>query len=416
MKHKIVWIAGIMAVLISVILISVDTRSIVMKEGTPGDTVVKDDGTKRVRLDAYIMSGTRKDQIYRTWYADGEQVDYDTVLIGADSEVVLEYGGDYDGWYVYRVNPEPYCVDDKEGTVTFRDFGSLQDIDAFEVEVREYRLLTLYQEISGNSSDSDAVTYLEMAGEVITDIRHQKQQELGKLKSGEKVVIRTKEGYKAVAAGLELTEKTYMPSTGETQYTYVVAEGDNIYADLTVCRNEAVEGAYHQPESEHGAVTLEWYMDGTRIPENEKPEDDAKVRLCIDAYDGYYVEGSSTGYTDCIKNMTYDYYVSHVDELMEEHPIRKLIEISLPEGDDTGKCTYRYNDKKVSGSVRIKEGETIEMIYRVTDDSFRVRDDGILDLLGKIFPKDYRKIQITADTSMDGRSLDIASYVQVEKK
>ena len=99
------------------------------------------------------------------------------------------------------------------------------------------------------------------------------------------------------------------------------------------------------------------------IKDGDILENDEKVIVTISADDGYYVTGTSVKNGIYQSTITFEKCVSTIQDIIYQHPIGEYILINLSTEDEYGTCTFKVNGNKVSGSVNVKNGDTVTLEY-----------------------------------------------------
>ncbi|WP_026522736.1 hypothetical protein [Butyrivibrio sp. VCB2001] len=153
-----------------------------------------------------------------------------------------------------------------------------------------------------------------------------------------------------------------------------------------------------------------------RYEENNKPlrngslvEVDKKVTVIISPDDGFYISGkkvSNNIYTD---KMKYSDFEKNISDIIANHSIEKYVEITLLEGDSFAKYSYKLAGDVVSGKIKAKHNEKLELTYEITDDEHHLSESagGFLGI-GKTDKKISKSITITSD--LDGQNVDKKNF------
>ena len=376
--------------------------------------------SQELHLNAYYEKDNEKMAMSGEWSADGKVVQNDSVMLNGleKSRIVYDYSDYSDDYYFESSDPKCFTADDYRGIVEFHDITSLNGLQSLDVKLHPYYVMTLHMsdyENMINLNGGNSLKSLKINGIQIDSLPAQKDSIFRKMKAGTKVVLRTAEGYKAVADGLELVNKTAVNNLKETEYTFRIPDSEQTDVMINICLNKATLGAYQQKSIEHATVTLE-RQDGTKTLENEEVDNDEKVTLSVIPYRGYYVEGSPNDSVQYTASMTYKDYVSKIDEELKWHPVKKLIELDLPFSDDYGEYTYLVDGKEVTDHVSIKENTTVKVKYQITDKNYKIVQDGLMSFISSLQVTENTERDIRAENTMDGKALKVTDLFKVERR
>lgn len=143
----------------------------------------------------------------------------------------------------------------------------------------------------------------------------------------------------------------------------------------------------------------------------------SNVTVSIIPNKGYYVDGKGTKDDSYQKEMRYDKYKKDIQKIIDEHPIKKYIEIELNSSDSNGTCSYQLNGNAVIGKIIAKPGDKLSLDYKICRDGFVI--DGATGIFGTplwINEKEKTESLVVTD-SLDGKTLGPDSFgVRVRKE
>lgn len=81
-----------------------------------------------------------------------------------------------------------------------------------------------------------------------------------------------------------------------------------------------------------------------------------------------------------------------------------------------GTCEYKLNNKKVSGTTQVKDGQTLKLTYTITDDNYKFETES--DGLGYFLPfhKQKRTVEIPINNELDNKVINPDSWFRIVKK
>lgn len=134
-------------------------------------------------------------------------------------------------------------------------------------------------------------------------------------------------------------------------------------------------------------------------------EDDQKVVVTISADDGYFVSGSKVSNDVYSNTMKYSSYKEDIEDILTNHSAEKFININLDKSDSFATYTYKLDGKEVSGKIRAKDGQKLELIYEITDSDHKLKEAyGGLFGWGSSYKKASGKITVTS--SFEGKTVE----------
>lgn len=160
----------------------------------------------------------------------------------------------------------------------------------------------------------------------------------------------------------------------------------------------------------YNADTMEEFKQDDLIEESQK------VVVKILPQKGYYiVGGNSIDETEYQETMKYSKYVKEIGDLSEKHYAGKICSVKLDTSDSFAKYIYKYNGEPVSGTVKVKEGEELELEYEIVDSGYELSEGaGGVCGIGKSYKKVTKRITIIAD--MDGKTISKSDFgIEVKK-
>lgn len=164
--------------------------------------------------------------------------------------------------------------------------------------------------------------------------------------------------------------------------------------------------APHNPA--HGTVTVRVADSQTALRAGDLIEPAEKVTVTIAPNSDYYVTGKNVKNDIYQEEMKFSDYLKKVNDIISAHSIEKYIHLSLAASDQYGNCAYMLDNNAVSGSIRVKSGQTLKLTYTITADGYVIEggSSGFLGI-GKTDTEITESLTITAD--WDGKTIDRSS-------
>lgn len=201
---------------------------------------------------------------------------------------------------------------------------------------------------------------------------------------------------------------------------------DKIFRTVKVQISLVSAEVYHEKTVENGNVSIKLAegSDGKPLQEGDILEPSRKVEVSIMPSEGYYVSGKGVE-NDCyVHTMKFSKYLSDIDELIEEHKIKKLYQVTLDTDAEHGQCTYILNGKEINENTTILVREEDELIlqYELTDDGYEIirQSENFWDKINnwekEVFSENTEKKKIKISDGIDGTTIKPEEKITVKKK
>ena len=203
----------------------------------------------------------------------------------------------------------------------------------------------------------------------------------------------------------------------------VAANVSKVYKEINV-EISLVEAVQYKKEAvDNGTIELKFKdINGEReLQDGDYLEASTEVRVVLRPADGYYVTGRKVAddgcYTEEMRYKDYDFA-----EIIEKHPIKKFILVTLDNTDEYGTCVYKIDGEEVSGEVQLREDQKFTLEYSLTDPDYQIVRasegfwGGIKDWSANTFGKNKETIEIEITQELDGTVITRDSYIKVDKK
>ena len=139
-------------------------------------------------------------------------------------------------------------------------------------------------------------------------------------------------------------------------------------------------------------------------------EDSQNVVVTITPDEGYYITGKKVIQDVYSDTMKYSDYLKNVSSIISDHPAVKYYVVRLDESDPYAEYTYKLDGKEVSGTINVKDGQSLELTYEITDSSHKLKkaDGGFIFGWGASYTKATETIKLSSD--YDGKTITRRSF------
>lgn len=355
------------------------------------------------------------------WYLNGKRINTDTLTVSPfeSCKVEFDYSNYKDEYFFYDSEPEYFYCNDEKGIVEFINTDTNESGKEYKIYLRRYTTVNLVVK-----QPTDIISQIPFlpAKEIVSTVlvngeekEFEKKNEIQfkKCRSGDKITLRVKDGYKVTGDGVTVSEP--LSIDGGYEYTATIMDTYKPTLNLTVSEKDSANGSYNQKTIDNGLISLE-KNDGTSVVDGDVMEDNEKVTVSITPNPGYYITGKDISEGIYNKSMKYSEYHSNIDKILKEHPISKYMFVTLTSNDQFGKVTYEMNGEKVSGHIKYKNGDKLKLKYALADKSYKIVRDGIFSFIGNITNPDNIEVEITLSEKFDGLEIGRSDFVTIEKR
>lgn len=370
--------------------------------------------------DYYIDSAGKRIELNGKWTVD------DVTTSGNSAEVspIVSYTIVYDfsnynqEYYFDGSSPTNYYSNDKKGEVVFYEMSAKEgETLEYTVRLHPYVKVTVINEDAAfipALSSTDIIKSIEVNGEE-REFGKGKETALMKLKCGDKIIVNVGSGY-AVSSGID-TEITHSEVIGGgIEYAITVPDTRDNQFSITVSKSRTISGGYVQKTVPNAVFTVQ-DADGNELRPGDEPDDSAKVTVTITPVEGYYISGKEVKDNIYQDTMKYKNYVSDIDTIIQEHPVRPFWYVTLETADDYGTCVYTLDGQEVSGTVALREGQKLKLEYTLTNSEYQiVKRSGLVSAIEGIIGKNKITVSVDISENLDGATIRRADYIEVAKK
>ena len=367
---------------------------------------------RTVTLFAYTTDSNGEEREVRSsceWHIGQRVFHNDSVTLGPSDLEEIRFYYDNDEYYFVRSEPEAYYQDDTEGFVIFPLLTGDERKSGFSVELRHYYTLRAEGDLQGFYDSADLKRYADSASEPVL-LRH-----------GDSVFIDLKKGYTLRSNEAEIPAPEIL-SGGRYRYTLTVPDTsayDTIHLLISAVDSDTYR-TYRQRIVGHGLVELRDAASGTVFPDGALVGKTQNVTVRVTADEGWYVSGKNTKDGVYQETMQFSRYSTDIDRLLREHPIKKLIHVTIDPSDAHGNGVFKLDGEVMQGDAALSENADLVLEYTLTDPALQI--DQSEDWLGwfKSWINGEAGKQITlrvpVSPELEGTTLRPSDYVSLVKR
>lgn len=330
-----------------------------------------------------------------------------TISATEDYTVSYDYSAYAEDYYFVRSDPVPFKTD-TSGIITFSNSTAQNGCEYY------YVLLHRFINVKVDNEDysifnQNIIKSLSVDGEEQNNFK-KKEFMIEGLKCGDVLILRIDSNYKVTANGLYITAPVDVDNGNMQEYTITVPETYALELGITISKKTATLGGFAARTINNATISVK-NQNGDFLMNGDEVNDNEELTVTITPENGYYVTGKKVNSDIYQDTMKYKEYVSTIDKIIEEHPIKKFIRVTLDDSDDYGICVYTVDSEMVNGTVALREGQRVKLEYTLTD-SGRYQID--TNWLGSK-TKGTGTLDITED--FDGKTLSREDFgIQVKDK
>lgn len=292
-----------------------------------------------------------------------------------------DYGPYREKLYFSGSTPESYWENSRESTVTFLAEPSDNEYMEFEVRLHPYSRMTItngvtYQNVVDSFLDGAAsifgnksvietrniITLIQVNGLTKGNNFSDTEVDIPELRAGDEVLIRVPAELKLISE--DLKDLTSSESDAGRDYRFLIPDSETMHYHLSVTqRNSNRDGVFHETildnaEFEVISSTGIRYTEGSELPaENEK------VTVKITPNKDYCVYGKNVKDNIYQDEMKYSELAAHISEIIESHPVKPGIMVTMDTDDEFGECVFWTGTQRLSGTVMLREGQDFQFDY-----------------------------------------------------
>ena len=394
---------------------------------------------RTVKLSAVSVApdGSRTSLENGSWEINGNTFGNVSVKLNPIESYRINY--DYSPYreklYFAGSTPESYWENSRDGTITFLAEPSDKDYMEFEVRLQPYSQMTIINGvISQNAVDSfldgassifgnksviemqNIISLVQVNGVTKGNNFSDTEITVSELKAGDEVLIRVPADLKLISEdikGLSSTE-----SDAGRDYRFLLPDSETLHFHLAVTqRNSTRNGVFHEIIPEHAKFEV-FSTAGIRYLEgSELPAENEKVTVKITPEKDFCIYGKNVKENIYQAEMKYSDMADHINEIIETHPVKPGIMVTLDTEDELGECVFWSDMELLSGKVMLREGQDLQFNYLLDPESgyeiYLTREErmqGIEDVSPYVTT---RTLDVTE--ALDGQTLHCRDFVTIQE-
>ena len=122
----------------------------------------------------------------------------------------------------------------------------------------------------------------------------------------------------------------------------------------------------------HAIILLKNEETSTYLSKGDLIEPSTNVKMSLLPKTGYYVDGKNVDGSGYVETMKYSEYLERASEIISSHPIKKYVTMTLDASDEFAVYEYRLDGELVSGTIQAKEGQELELHYKIIDENHKL--------------------------------------------
>ena len=196
------------------------------------------------------------------------------------------------------------------------------------------------------------------------------------------------------------------------------ATTNKVYKNIKIQISKVEVATYQARTVEHAKikVTLQDVSQPYELQDSDVVEVSRNVTITITPEDGYYITGSKVNQSTYSDTMKYSAWEKDVEKILEKHPAKKILNVTLDTSDDHGTCVYKLDGDTVSGPVEMYEGQKLVLEYTLTDSNYIIIRKGLGGFLGDRTHQETESCSIDVSEELDGKTVKRSDYITVEPK
>ena len=340
---------------------------------------------RTVKLSAVSLApdGSRTSLENGSWEINGNTFGNVSVKLNPIESYRINY--DYSPYreklYFAGSTPEFYWENSREGIITFLAEPSDDDYMEYEVRLHPYSQMTItngvtYQNavdsfldgaasIFGNKSvieTQNIISLVQVNGVTKGNNFSDTEITVSELKAGDEVLIRVPADLKLISEdikGLASSE-----SDAGRDYRFLLPDSDTLHFHLAVTqRNSTRNGVFHEIIPEHAKFEVISSVGIRYLEGSELPAENEKVTVKITPEKDFCVYGKNVKENIYLAEMKYSELADSVNEIIETHPVKPGIMVTLDTEDELGECVFWTGTQRLSGTVMLREGQDLQFDY-----------------------------------------------------
>lgn len=301
--------------------------------------------------------------------------------------IVYDYSPYQGTLYFAGSKPESYWENSRDSLITFLAEPSDNDYMEYEVILHPYGTMTLTNSVSyqnmmdsfldgaaaifGNKSvieTQNIISLLQVNGVTALNNFSDTEISLSDLKVGDEILIRVPADLKVISE--DITGLASVENESGRDYLFEIPDAESMDFHLAVTQaNSNRSGVYHEYVLENADFEV-YSSSGIRYAEgSELPAEGEKVTVRIVPKEKFCVYGKNVKDNVYQAEMKYSDLISNLNEIIENHPVKPGIFVTLDSEDDLGECAFWTGTERLTGTVMLREGQDLQFDYLLNPDA-----------------------------------------------
>lgn len=323
------------------------------------------------------------------WEINGKRYGNVTVSLNPmeSYHINYDYGSYREKLYFAGSTPESYWENSREGTVTFLAEPSDNDYMEFEVRLHPYGQITVtngvtYQNVVDSFLDGavsifsnksvietqNIISLIQVNGLTKGNNFSDTEVSITELKAGDEVLIRVPSDLKLISE--DIADLASTESDAGRDYRFLIPDSETMRYHLSVTqRNSNRGGVFHETILNNAEFEV-FSTSGIRYSEgSELPGENEKVTVKITPEQDFFIYGKNVKENVFQAEMKYSDLAGHINEIIETHPVKPGIMVTLETEDELGECAFWTGTQRLSGTVMLREGQDLQFDYLLDQDA-----------------------------------------------
>ncbi len=209
-------------------------------------------------------------------------------------------------------------------------------------------------------------------------------------------------------------EETIQIYTPEEQFTETT-----FYKTISVTIRLVNVLTYADSSIPNGSLQLRFSDTGEVLQEGCILDGSREITLTITPNQGYSISGEDVENGFYQKEMPYKNYLTNIEKIITNHPINRIMKVTLNTKDDYGTCTYHLNGKEVSGETELRIGQNLTLDYELKDTEnyqFCCEKRNIFYKILSGCKSEKNSVDILITEDIDGKVITGKDYICITEK
>jgi len=340
------------------------------------------------------------------WSVNGMTCNEPKITLPRTEAKNVSFDYDENEYYVLTSSPDSVNTDIQNGIIEFADADEGSGNIDYQVELKRF----VQASFSGDTTNGIITVNVNAEDKGINDI--------SKLRINDVIIVDIAPEYTLYCTQLE--NKTPEQLSDSKRYSFTVGDINsgtlNFHIEKT---DKSTALQYSQPNIANGRIEVR--INDTTNPytlrDGNLVSKSTEVRVTITPDEGYYVSGKNVTDGEYSAVMKFSEYNKKSAEIISDHEIKKLINVTLDDTNAYGKVTYKLNGNAVqSGSYTLKQEDKLILEYEITDSSCEIYNPSANWLEGLLASKTKANPEIAVTPELDNKTIKAEDYISVRKK